>query len=978
MPEKKVPPDKRPLPILMKEQQERDRMALAVTNVEVKDEDEVTSTMKKALIQDIQQSPTKKPRLLTSQEKQAVLDDPHAQSMLQTIHGKSQPTPHLMKPPPPPSDTQTQTDETPWRRPAIPSGAAPPVTLSNTELVEAIKSLLQHSEPLQEPVLSFQATSGAAQKNMQIIRDYDFDFTAILNPPTRCVTSFGSEFKSPIELERLLKAHPRWPTLRHFLTHGVEYPLRPIEEEERTKDVAQALDRGNHKSADKKLDFLVQAIKKGILKGWMILIPKDDAEEIPDLEVAPMGVATHIGVTETGEFMPKDRITHDLSYPGGTSETSINSRMITEDMEPMLFGHALRRVIHYIVSLRARHPKIRIFIRKEDLKSAYRRMHLGVKSVVKTAVQVEIDGVQYVLLSLRLPFGGANCPGDFSLLSDVSVDITNDLLQCEEWDFTTVQSPFAPEIPAAKPLPDEVEFGQVRELSVDIPVNDNGKTDGYIDDLITVVPDIGDNIDRARIAPCTVLHALAQSTDGETHIPRDNLIAEDKNEAEGAPEEQKICLGWLLDTCRLTASLPEHKHKAWSSQIHTLLNQQTTDEATLASVLGRLENVASLLRMAGHFLNNIRSLLLKTQHRNSKAHFGYFRKSKHPVKIPRQVKEDLRIGLQFLDKAVAGISMNLLTFRKPTRTYISDAAEHGISGFNTTSGKAWSYVIPENLRGRAHINLLEYLGQVICIWLDILDGTIEEEDCLLSMGDSTSALGWMRRSNFRATEGTEAEKNEDWIAKEKVSRKLAQLVLDSNTVLYSQWFAGAHNIIADSLSRDAYFLLTHAHEAFLRIVAPQQVPPNFRIQQLPNEISSFITSTLQQLPVQQQRLKPPKASDLARGNTGVILSLASDMKKNSSSTVSPTSIEMLSSVHSPNQSDNAPTLEEVEENWWQEQSRPPVHMWHRSLGQTNGRTLDWTLEAASASSSKNSSKVTRTKTEPNANRKRYRWQRSEK
>ena len=83
--------------------------------------------------------------------------------------------------------------------------------------------------------------------------------------------------------------------------------------------------------------------------------------------------------------------------------------------------------------------------------------------------------------------------------------------------------------------------------------------------------------------------------------PGNNIIATDKMIAEGAAEEKKICLGWLLDTRRLLVSLPDHKTIAWTAQIDTILNQQTVSEKELSSILGRLENVAQVLVTLGHF-----------------------------------------------------------------------------------------------------------------------------------------------------------------------------------------------------------------------------------------------------------------------------------------------------------------------------------------------------------------------------------------
>jgi hypothetical protein len=109
--------------------------------------------------------------------------------------------------------------------------------------------------------------------------------------------------------------------------------------------------------------------------------------------MAPMGVADQLGVSATGEFIEKLRVTHDLSFPGSESKESINSRVIKDILEPIMFGHALIRVIHYIVNLRRRHPTRKIWIRKEDFKSAYRRIHLRASTAKQAAIKIIIDGV---------------------------------------------------------------------------------------------------------------------------------------------------------------------------------------------------------------------------------------------------------------------------------------------------------------------------------------------------------------------------------------------------------------------------------------------------------------------------------------------------------------------------------------------------------------------------------------------------------
>ena len=89
------------------------------------------------------------------------------------------------------------------------------------------------------------------------------------------------------------------------------------------------------------------------------------------------------------------------------------------------------------------------------------------------------------------------------------------------------------------------------------------------------------------------------------------MISDGKNDAEGAPEETKICLGWRLGTRALLVMIPEHKYVAWTEKIKKLISSKTAGNNELESVLGRLENVAIVIAIFRHFLNNIHSLQIK-------------------------------------------------------------------------------------------------------------------------------------------------------------------------------------------------------------------------------------------------------------------------------------------------------------------------------------------------------------------------------
>ena len=243
-----------------------------------------------------------------------------------------------------------------------------------------------------------------------------------------------------------------------------------------------------------------------------------------------------------------------------------------------MFSFVFLRLVHYIVALRKKYPKIRIWIQKEDIKSAFRRLHLNAATAFQSAVRVNIDGHWYIIISLRMPFGGAPCPSEFALAADLIADTINDLLDDKNWNHEEVYSDMIHEIPNPIPLPDNIPYAEAKNMSVNVPVGKNGKTNVYVDDFITIGPDLDESLDRIIKAPATVIHAIADNSINSNQIPRDNILAIDKMKAEGAAEERKICLGWMLDTRRLLVSLPDHKTIGWKSQIDSLLKQKSASE----------------------------------------------------------------------------------------------------------------------------------------------------------------------------------------------------------------------------------------------------------------------------------------------------------------------------------------------------------------------------------------------------------------
>ena len=283
-----------------------------------------------------------------------------------------------------------------------------------------------------------------------------------------------------------------------------------------------------------------------------------------------------------------------------------------------------------------------------------------------------------------------------------------------------------------------------------------------------------------------------------------------KLEAEALLQEIKMILGWEINFHWLLLKLPENKFIAWTAAIVKMLEEGTSTAKNLETNIGRLVHLSMAIPFIHHFMSRLRNLHSTAVKRRS-------------VKINGEYRKDLEMMLSFLKMANDGISMNSIAFRKPTHVYHSDSCPHGLGGYSH-EGWAWQWYLPENLLFRASNNLLEYLAAIVSPWVDIIAGRLNREDCILSMTDSTTAEGWLRKSNFTK------------LGKDPIQASVRLFML-LGLKSYSQWFEGKKNKVSDalSLSRDN----DRNNEELTLIIkssCPTQVPSNFEIQQLPNKI----------------------------------------------------------------------------------------------------------------------------------------------
>ena len=76
---------------------------------------------------------------------------------------------------------------------------------------------------------------------------------------------------------------------------------------------------------------------------------------------------------------------------------------------------------------------------------------------------------------------------------------------------------------------------------------------------------------------------------------------------------------------------------------------------------------------------------------------------------------------------------------------------------------------------------MELCAEIVSIWIDIAEVTLYDEECLICMGDITTAIGWLQKSHKPAPD----EHKHLTLAKTRIQRQLADLVIYNEHLLYS-------------------------------------------------------------------------------------------------------------------------------------------------------------------------------------------------
>jgi hypothetical protein len=491
-------------------------------------------------------------------------------------------------------------------------------------------------------------------------------------------------------------------------------------------------------------------------------------------------------------------------------------------------------------------------------------------------------------------------------------------------------------------------------MAVHVPTSVTARTDSFIDDLIRIFLDTPLNREREPHVVPLAIHVTSRPHAGTGEpVPRRGILSAPKLIAEGVPMEVQIVLGWILNTRALLIALPQDKFEAWTSDIKEIVVNLKVTYGDLESTLGRLNHVGYVIPLARHFLSLLRLRIRNRRHKNQELTLSF------------QEGEELRLWLDFLKLAHTGISLNRITIRKPSKIGWSDSCPFGLGGF-LLSGRAWRIRIPATspLFGvDIGNNVLEFLAMAVTIWLAILECAHNgsDQDCILAIGDNTSAIGWLYKSSRLTPESPY------YAPVQFIACRVARLIIGSSHCLATQHLKGEQNIVSDLLSfagdvrgyqHPLAFDFPSDSTLTLRfhIHLPQLIPKAFAISTLPSEISSFVIQALQmtELSLNPSKRKPMRNATESGADgspsvpppaSSITLSSLNYENGNSSS-----SSELFSPfTESLNGAQQEPFLASVRAPWFRRLSEMPQAIWLRRFGCSSNGAPSTSREAPSYS-----------------------------
>ena len=197
-----------------------------------------------------------------------------------------------------------------------------------------------------------------------------------INNQAGTALTLGSEFKPVNLLQQVFVQHPLWPCMSAALSVGVQFPLDDLSSHLQQRGVEEGLAFGNHRGTERYGPFFEDCLIDDMKRGYSLVIPRDAVLRIPNALIAPINDHKQNTINVHRGIINKKRLTHNqsMTYDRG-SGTSVNNRVLWEELQECRYGYCLLHAIHKITCLQQRHPWSRILLTKYDFKLVYWRLH---------------------------------------------------------------------------------------------------------------------------------------------------------------------------------------------------------------------------------------------------------------------------------------------------------------------------------------------------------------------------------------------------------------------------------------------------------------------------------------------------------------------------------------------------------------------------------------------------------------------------
>jgi hypothetical protein len=144
-----------------------------------------------------------------------------------------------------------------------------------------------------------------------------------------------------LSTQAYLQLPPQLASNEDHPLEGSTWPLSPLDESDRLKDINDTLEFGNHKGAVQQKELLLILVNNDVVRGFTLPLPLDKIKKVPGVLLAPLNIQLQKTINDRGKIIPKNRLTHGQSWEW-QSGTSVNSRVDTSKLMPCYFGSALK------------------------------------------------------------------------------------------------------------------------------------------------------------------------------------------------------------------------------------------------------------------------------------------------------------------------------------------------------------------------------------------------------------------------------------------------------------------------------------------------------------------------------------------------------------------------------------------------------------------------------------------------------------